>query len=62
MTSAIEDLLAAGGAGGGDVGRYAMRHGSEGLPDGGEEEHLADGKGCLVVLFLVAEGTRHAAA
>ena len=31
------------------------------FPDGREQYHFTDGEGCLVVLFLVAEGSGHAA-
>lgn len=62
MAGAVENLLAAGGARSGDVGRDAVRHRGQSLAYGGEEEHFADGQRCLVVLFLVAEGAGHTAA
>ena len=62
---AVEDLLSAGGAGGGHeggsdgVGGVALW---QGTAQGGEEDHLADGDGGGVVLLLVAEGACHATA
>ena len=57
---AVEDLLAAGGAGSGDEGGGGVAgvvvRGGDGTAQRGEEEHLADGDGGLVVFFLVAEG------
>ena len=44
------------------MGGVSVVVGLHGLADGREEEHLADGQGCLVMLFLVAEGACHAAA
>ncbi len=63
---AVEDLLAAGGAGSGDEGGGGVAgvvvRGGDGTAQRGEEEHLADGDGGLVVFFLVAEGAGHATA
>ena len=57
--SAVEDLLAARGARGSDVGGMdaALRHG---LAHSGEQHHLADGQRGLVVLALIAERACHA--
>ena len=61
VAGAVEDLLTAGGAGSGDVGRDVVRYGGQCLADGGEEQHLAYGQRGLVVLFFIAEGACHAA-
>ena len=57
---AVEDLLTAGGAGGGDECGFffCLVHS---FPYCGEEHHLAYRDGGLVVFFLIAERARHTA-
>ena len=59
---AVEDLLATGGTWcRNDAWRDVVSIG-DGLANGGEQHHLADGQRGLVMLFFVAERACHAAA
>ena len=59
---AVENLLAARGAGGRDDAWGDAVGFLYGLADGGEQHHLSNGQRGLVMLFLVAERPRHATA
>ena len=54
-------LRAARGAGCSDEDGMVKCVGFDGFTYSREEDHLADGDGRLVMGFLIAEGTRHAA-
>ena len=60
--SAVEDLLAARGAGGRDDAGHDAVGLFHGLADGGKQHHFADGQRGLIMLFFVAERACHAAA
>ena len=54
-------LRAARGAGCSDEDGMVNRVILDGFTNGREEDHLADSDRSLVMVFLIAEGTRHAA-